>query len=238
MTQNKNIVLIMGKPNSGKSTSLRNVNQKGMVYLNADLKEVPFKDEFLASAEITDAMHIFDFLDEIENNPDVTGAALDTITYLMGMYERQYVQTSADTQKAWGNYGKFYKDLIHKIKSGSKDYVVLAHEDTIYNEQTLSMDTKIPIKGAVGKIGAEADFTTILASKQMDVSRLKTHENDLLHITEEEQEDGIKYVFCTRITKNHPGEKMRAAMGLWDRKELYIDNDIDQVLGRLKQYYN
>lgn len=37
MAQNKNIVLIMGRPNTGKSTSLRNLKQDTMVYLNTDL---------------------------------------------------------------------------------------------------------------------------------------------------------------------------------------------------------
>lgn len=36
-TGNKNIVLVMGKPNTGKSTSLMKLkNQSKMVYLNTD----------------------------------------------------------------------------------------------------------------------------------------------------------------------------------------------------------
>ena len=99
------------------------------------------------------------------------------------------------------------------------------------------MDTRIPIKGAVGKIGVEADFTTILSTKQIPIKKLDGFENDLLHITDEEKEDGFKHVFCTRVTKESVGEKMRSAMGLWSRKELYIDNDLDQVFDRLKDYY-
>jgi hypothetical protein len=71
----------------------------------------------------------------------------------------------------------------------------------------------------------------------MPTAKLEGHENDLLHITDEEKEDGLKYVFCTRVTKESVGEKMRSAIGLWDRKELYIDNDLEQVFNRLKQYY-
>lgn len=237
MSDNKNVVLVMGKPNSGKSTSLRNMDQSKMIYLNADLKELPFKDKFMVSAEIADAVDVVTYIKEIENNPDVKGAVLDTITYLMNMYERQYVINARDTQKAWGNYGNFYRDIIHIIKSGSKDYVVFGHEDTVYNEQTLSIDVKVPIKGAVGKTGAEADFTTILASKQIPIKKLEGIENDLLTITDEEREDGIKYVFATRVNKDHQGEKMRSAMGLWKRNELYIDNDIQKVFTRLKEYY-
>ena len=238
MAQNKNIVLVMGKPNTGKSTSLMKMkNQDRMVYLNTDLKELPFRGKFCKEVEVADALSVLEFIGQIEQEPTVEGAVLDTLTFLMSMYERQYVKTAKDTQKAWGQYGNFYRDLIHRLKSGTKDYAILAHVDTVYNEGKMAMESKVPIKGAVGKIGIEADFTTILSTKQMPIAKLAGFENDLLHITDEEKEDGFKYVFVTRVSKDSVGEKMRSAMGLWDRKELYIDNDLNQVFARLKQYY-
>ena len=241
MAQNKNIVLVMGKPNTGKTTSLRNLKQESMVYLNTDLKEIPFRDRFMANVEIANATDVLDYIQEIEGNPEVTGAVLDTLTFLMGMYERQYVVPLAGTkqgQSAWGDYGNFYREFIHEIKAGSKDYVINAHEDVSLNEQAMTMESRVPIKGAVGKVGVEADFTTILSTMQVPIKKLEGLENDLLHITDEEKEDGVKYVFCTRITKETAGSKMRSAMGLWDRKELYIDNDMAQVFARLHKYYN
>lgn len=239
MAQNKNIVLIMGKPNTGKSTSLMNLhNQDKMVYLNTDLKELPFKSRFLKNVEVSDALDVLAYINEIEQSPQVEGAVLDTITFLMSMYERQYVNGATNTQKAWGDYGIFYKEFIHAIKAGTKDYAILAHEDTFLNEQSMQMESRVPVKGSVGKIGVEADFTTILSTKQMPIKKLEGHENDLLHITDAEREDGFKYVFCTRVTKESIGEKMRSAIGLWKREELYIDNDLNQVFNRLKQYYS
>lgn len=237
MSQNKNIVLVMGRPNTGKSTSLRNLDQTSMVYLNTDLKETPFKDRFLGSVEVSDAADILNFIQEIESNSEVTGAVLDTLTFLMSMYERQYVIGSSNTQKAWGDYGNFYRELVHAIKSGTKNYAILAHEDSQLNEQNMTMETRVPIKGSAGKLGVEADFTTILSTKQMPIKKLAGIENDLLTITDQEREDGVKYVFCTRITKDSVGEKMRAAMGLWKREELYIDNDLSLVFKRLNEYY-
>lgn len=239
MAQNKNIVLIMGKPNTGKSTSLMNLHNQGkMVYLNTDLKELPFKSRFLKNVEVSDALDVLAYINEIEQSPQVEGAVLDTITFLMSMYERQYVNSATNTQKAWGDYGIFYKEFIHAIKAGTKDYAILAHEDTFLNEQSMQMESRVPVKGSVGKIGVEADFTTILSTKQMPIKKLEGHENDLLHITDAEREDGFKYVFCTRVTKESIGEKMRSAIGLWKREELYIDNDLNQVFNRLKQYYS
>lgn len=237
MAQNKNIVLVTGKPNSGKSSSLRNLPMQSMVNLNTDLKELPFRDKFMASVHVDNSLDIFNYVNEIEANPDVTGAVLDTITFLMGMYERQYVINATNTQAAWGAYGNFYRDLIHSIKSGSKSYAILSHEDTQLNEQTMQYETKVPIKGAVGKIGVEADFTTILSAKALPIKKLEGFENDLLTITDQEKEDGIKYVFQTRVTKDSAGEKTRSALGLWERNELYIDNDLNNVFERLRKYY-
>ncbi len=240
MSQNKNIVLLMGKPNTGKTSSLRNLDQSSMVYLNADLKEPPFRDRFLSSVEIADAKDVVTYIEQIEEEAAATGAVLDTITFLMQMFERQYVAPFAGTktgQSAWGDYGNFYREFIHAIKSGTKDYAILAHEDEALNEQAMTMESRVPVKGAVGKVGVEADFTTILRTMQIPVSKLKGHENDLLNITDAEKEDGVKYVFTTRITKETAGGKMRSAMGLWKREELYIDNDLDLVFKRLREYY-
>lgn len=238
MSSNKNVVLIMGPPNTGKSMSLYNLkDQEKFVYMNADLKELPFKDRFAMNVPIANATDVLDYIPQIEEEAGVQGAILDTITFLMAMYERQYVNTAINTQAAWGNYGNFYRDIIHEIKAGTKDYVIMAHEDSFHNEQTSQMETRVPVKGQVGRIGVEADFSTILSTKQMPVSTLKKYENDLLNITEEEEEDGVKYVFCTRISKEYVGSKMRSPVGLWKREELYIDNDIGQVLKRLKEYF-
>ena len=101
MSGNKNIVLIMGKPNTGKSTSLMRLNQPRWAYLNTDLKELPFAPKFAANVEIADSMQIFEYVNQIEGADGVDGAVLDTLTFLMSMYERQYVINAANTQKAW-----------------------------------------------------------------------------------------------------------------------------------------
>lgn len=238
---NKNIILIMGPPNTGKSASLMKLREpETMVYLNADLKELPFPSKFKVNLPIADAKDVLEYIAQIESEETVTGAVLDTITFLMSMYERQYVAPHAGTKKgqaAWGDYGNFYREFVHAIKAGTKSYAIYAHAATELNEQAMQMETSVPIKGAVGRTGVEADFTTILSTKQVPLSKLEGYENDLLHITEEEEEDGFKYVFCTRVTKETVGEKMRSAVGLWKRNELYIDNDIQQVFDRLRDYY-
>lgn len=153
---NNNIVLIMGKPNTGKSTSLMFLkNQDKTVYFNTDKKDLPFPHNFMKDIYLDQPEKIINFLHQIEKQPDVEGVVLDTITFLMSTYERTVVRTAANGQKAWGDYGAFYGDFIDAIKSSKKDFAVLAHEDSVYDENNQCFKSKIPVKGAVGKTGVK-----------------------------------------------------------------------------------
>ena len=235
---NNHIVLVMGKPSSGKSTSLHTLtNPDRTIYLNTDLKALPFKDQFKHSKSISDSLQIVPAIEEIEKMEDVDTVVLDTITFLMNQYEEQYVVNATNGMQAWQKYASFYKKFIHAIKKGSKNYIILAHEKEVFNEKEMITEVKVPIKGSVGNIGCEADFTTIIATKRISLNKLKGVENSMLAITPEDEARGVKYVFQTSITKETINEKMRSAIGLWDSSELYIDNNIQHVIDRLDDYY-
>jgi hypothetical protein len=235
---NQNIVLICGVPSSGKTTGLMHMtNQEKGVYFNTDLKTLPFKSKF-TEVSITEAIQINDYVAQVEAEPNMEFAVLDTVSFLMSQFEQQNVVGSANGQQAWGNYANFYKQLIHQIKSGTKDYAIMTHTEDKLNEKDMVLETKAAIKGSVGRIGIEADFSVILTAKRMSIKALKGYENDLLHITEEEEEDEYKYVLMTKVDKNTLGEKTRAPIGLWDRKEKYIDNNLQIVFDKLHEYYN
>jgi hypothetical protein len=235
---NNNIILITGQSNSGKTTGLEFwSDHETKVVINTDAKTLPFKHKY-KEIKLTDPRVVIDAIAQIEADATVTGAALDTLTFLMRAYENQYVVTSADTQRAWGQYAQFYIAYINAIKAGTKDYVVMAHEADVFNEKTMEYETTIPVKGAVGKTGVNADFSVIVRAVRVNMDDLEGIENDYLHITEEEKEDGVKYVFQTRITetsKNHP---MRSPRGLWERNELYIDNNVQTIFDKLHKFYN
>jgi len=234
---NNNIVLITGEANTGKSTSLMFFDKpESIIYLNTDKKDLPFKVKFKKDIKLDHPEKIISYIQQIEKQEDVSGVVLDTVTFLMNMYERMCVRTAADGRSAWGDYAQFYGDFIDAIKSSKKDYAVMAHEDRVYNDEAMAFKSKIPVKGAVGKIGVEADFTTILAARRVPIKLLEGIENSLLTITDEEREDGEKYVFLTRPYKGD-GDKVRSPMRLWARNELYIDNNIQHVFTRLREYY-
>lgn len=238
-TGNKNVILIMGRPNSGKSHSLMySKNPERVAYFNTDLKELPFDHNFKIEVQISNPYDIISYIDEIEaKGTEIDTVVLDTLTFLFSMFENQVINTAADTQKAWGAYGQFYQTLMNKIKKGTKNYIIFAHEGDKYNEKDMVVDVSVPLKGATGKTGVEADFSNILQTRTISIKEAKKYPNDYLHILPDEEEDGVKRVFVTRITKDTLGHKIRSSFKLWKREELYIDNNIEAVLSNIQSYY-
>ena len=64
-----------------------------------------------------------------------------------------------------------------------------------------------------------------------------TAKSKLFTITPEEKALGFKYLFQTRITKDTIHERMRSPMDMWDTKETYIDNNLQNVINKLRDYY-
>lgn len=99
--QNDNLVLIAGETNTGKSGSLMAAkDDPGIMYLNCEAgKKLPFKAKF-KQYTITDPMQVYEAFEAAEQMDDIHTIVIDTVTYLMDMYESQYVLTSDNTMKA------------------------------------------------------------------------------------------------------------------------------------------
>ena len=139
MISNRRIALVMGPPAHGKSMSLRNLkNPERKVVFNTDRKELPFKSKF-RNVHINDPYEVLTYMDQIAQQPDdvVDTIIIDTITFLMDMFETKYVVNSANTQTAWGQYAQFYKQVIDKALASNKTIIVLAHEKKVMNDSEM-----------------------------------------------------------------------------------------------------
>lgn len=236
---NDMLILVGGKSATGKSASLRDIKiPEGVMYLNCESgKRLPFKNNF-KSYTITDPYQIFEAFEAAENKPEIHTIVVDTLTYLMDMFESIYVLPSANTMKAWGDFSQFYKTLMQQyVAKSTKNVIFLAHTASDLNENEMVMETKIPVKGSLKNNGIESYFSCVIATKKMRVKDLVEFKSPLLTITPEEEALGFKYVFQTRITKETVNERLRGPMGLFEVSETYIDNNLQLVLERLKEYY-
>lgn len=241
MTQqyNDHLVLLCGKSATGKSASLMGMeNQEGVMYLNCESgKKLPFKSKF-KQLTVTDPLQIYEAFDVAETMPEVHTIVIDSLTYLLDMYESLYVLNSANTMQAWGQFSQYFKVLMQQyVAKSTKNVIFIAHTMDNLNESEMVMETKVPVKGSLKNNGIESYFTIVIASKKVPLKALKEYGSALLNVTPEEEALGYKYVFQTKLTKETVNERLRGPLGLFDTKETFIDNNMQLVINRLREYY-
>ncbi len=237
--ENKMVVLIAAEPNKGKTASLRNLPMEEVAYLNSDLTNLPFPEQGIHNIKIKDAQQVPNYVKQCEENPKIKYTVLDTLTTMMNMYELTYITPLAGTKNyvsAWTGYGKLLGDVVHAMKAGSNHTVVLTHLQTTYDEGSQEYVSKIPIKGSLGKLGIEREFSIILQARLVSLKELDGFDNPWLNITEDEEFYGRKYVFQTKPFKD-TGLMCRTPMGCFDRNSVFIDNDVHMLMGVLDDYY-
>ena len=238
---NDYLILISGGSATGKSASFANLkNPEGVMYLNCESgKKLPFRSKF-KEFKITDPLQILEAFDAVESGkvPGIHTILVDSLTFLLDMYESLYIVGAANGQQAWGNFQQFFKTLMQeRVAKSSANVIFTAHTLSNLNENEMQMETKVPVKGALKNNGIEAYFSCVVSTKRVTTKRLGEYKNNLLHISAEEEALGFKYVFQTRLTKDTIHERIRSPMALFTTAETFIDNDVQQLLNHLHKYY-
>ena len=237
---NKRMVLVSGRTGTGKSASLAELkDDPGVWYANCEAgKDLPFNAKFQQFTITDPENQIIELLEEAEKDDSVHTIVIDTLTFMMDMYESQHV-VGSDGFEGWKKYQQFFKNLMNKyVALSTKTIIFLAHTTTTYNAEEMVNQVYVPVKGALKEKGIEAFFSIVISTKVMSIKELKGYNNDLLNITEEDELLGYKHVFQTRITKETINERIRGPMGMWSVQESYIDNNIAFVNQRLNEYYS
>ncbi|RLB94479.1 MAG: hypothetical protein DRH26_01135 [Deltaproteobacteria bacterium] len=237
---NDNLVLICGTSGGGKSASLRNLpNPEGVMYLNCESgKKLPFPNKFKALT-ITDPIDIYQAFTEAEGMPGIHTIVIDSLTFMMDMFESIHVLGADDTMAGWQNYQQFFKNLMQQYVSiSTKNVIFTAHVLNVLNESEMVVETKVPIKGALKNNGIEAYFSTVVTARKISITQLKDYSSKLLTISEEDELLGYKYVYQTKITKDTVNHRIRSSMGMWSISETFINNDAELLLKRLHKYHS
>jgi len=123
------------------------------------------------------------------------------------------------------------------VAKSTKNVLFLAHTADKMNTGEMIIETTVPVKGSLKNNGIESYFSQVVAAKKMTIKALAAYQSPLLVITPEEEALGFKHVFQTRLTKDTVNERLRGPMGMWDVNETYIDNNMQLVFDRLREYY-
>lgn len=238
----KNLVLVAGTTTQGKTASLRNLRDKeGVFYLCCESgKELPFEGKFLTPNEgLADPINALEYFSIAEENPKIHTIVLDSIDFLMEMYESQHVLTAKDTRAEWANYQQFFKTIMQEVVQRSKkNWIIIGHQ-AVEQINELEYRYYVPIKGAVAKTGVGAYFNVIVYARKVKLKEIEKTKviPELLHITEKDKALGFKHVFQVEVTKEYVNSEIRGPMGLWEDGVVFIDNDVQILLDYLDKYY-
>ena len=216
---NPYIVLVVGKSGTGKSSSLKGLdNPDKVLYLNCENgRALPFKSKF-KEVTITNPNQVPSYIEKA-----TASDKFDTIVI--------------DRRSAWGDYAQFFKNIMHLVAHSNKQFIFLAHTTTQYNESNMAFEAYVPVKGSLNNNGIESYFSNVIAVKKMSTNDLEEYNSTLLNITEDEEDLGFKHTLQTRLTKETVNERIKSPQGMFTKQETYIDGNIQLILNRLREYY-
>ena len=227
MERNKKVVLILGGSGTGKTYSIKKlINEHGdkVAYINLDGKlKLGFKGKNKIAKFIIpeDPLDVNPGVRAIEEDPNIEYIVIDTLSFFLDQLEQQHVIFEHDSQGAWGKtYAAQIKSLLHFANNVStKSWIFLSHtqEGELKNFVT---PTKAYAKGAVGRLGVEAYFDTVLYTNVFN---------------DDNAEDGVGYRFQVKKTKETRGLSVKSPEGMFP--EVYTeDNDIYKVFETIDAY--
>jgi AAA domain len=121
--------------------------------IRTSTKRLPFKSSFIQKT-VVDPLQIQEAFDWAETQSKIHTIVIDSLTYLLDMYESLYVLNSSNTIQAWGQFAQYFKVLMQQyVAKSTKRIIFTAHTSDALNEGEMVMETKVPVKGALKNNG-------------------------------------------------------------------------------------
>lgn len=236
------LLLVAGTAASGKSSSLRNLrNPEKVLYLSSESnKPLPFRDKFKKlQGGLNNPNDVFQLFDMFEKDPNLDTIVIDSITFLMDMFESMNVLTSSNQMSGWSSYQQYFKKIMQEyVAKSQKNWIFLAHnaEELKPNGE---MKYYVPVKGALAKNGLEAYFSLVVYARRVPIKELTKLEYDpeILHITPRDEAVGYKHVFQLDVTKDLADSRIRSPLGCFNPNQIFMDNDVQLLLDHLENFY-
>lgn len=159
----KNILLV-GTTGSGKTTSLRNLPLEKTIYINTEAKFLPFRGakRLKEMVKLIDPDEILEGMDWIEQQEDVDYVVIDSFSMLMDMWYMKHI-ANADprkTQQLWGDYKTFGMQVIQKMKTSKKFYIMTGLVAESVDKFGLVDCQYCKVQGSLAK-AVESHFTVV-----------------------------------------------------------------------------
>lgn len=211
-----NKLLLIGKSGTGKSTSLRTLNEKETAIIKCVNKKLPFRkgDDKFKSLYLSTSQEIVNTIASIiAKAPHIKVIVLDDI-----FYNTAYENFRRVAEKGYTKYSEMAKSLFDiitlpdAVKREDLTFIYITHSET--NPNTLETDVKTIGKMIDSQLGIAGLFTIVLESCIVDG----------------------EYKFLTHNIAGNSVVKTPIEM-FEEGTEDYIPNDMKFVLDRIEEYY-
>lgn len=228
-TRNKNVVLLGGAANTGKTASLwKLIAEHGdsVAYINTDGKVLPPFDKSKVAKFITpaDPLEVNIGVRKLEEDPSVKWIIIDTLSFWFDQLELKHVINSEDSRGAWGKtYAAEIHNLLHYANSVSKkNWIFITH--TAQDDEPINFvrHTKAVVKGSMGKKGIESFFDLVLYTWNYETG---------------DPQNPVGYGLQVQRTKDTIGFGIRSPHGMFDKPYLK-SNNILRVFKKIEEYYS
>lgn len=213
-------VLLMGQSGSGKTRSICNLDPSKTLLIVTEKSTLTFPKakSFYDAKAVRDLKNYKDVMRCIYHEsirPEIEVIVIDSFT---GLWRSalKLAQSECNGFAVWDKFSNYVQDFLDLIMEIRQVVVVVGHSEKIStNELDNEYETEIVIEGKkIKKIPISSQFEITLFSR-------KDYETD----------DNVKYVFYTNALRHTPA---KSPEGMLDR---VIDNDLSQIVAKIKGYY-
>ena len=220
------LVFLVGKSGSGKSTSLRNLNSDETVIINTDQKALPFKNFRLNYSEekrnyrkTSDVSIVLATLKKVNELPNVKTVVVDTWSRIM---TDAIMNPSFRAEKGFDKWGKMAAaqyDLINFINDSMREDIIvylIAHPETHYDDSGFSSE-RIGVQGKMLEKFVPESFSTIVL--YAEIVKTPGQPN--------------KHVFRTVSSGN---DTCKTPLEMFEENE--VENDLIAINETIREYYS
>jgi len=219
------LVYVVGESGSGKSTSLRNLDPKETVIINADAKDLPFKgfgkvynQQNKNYVVTSDPEVIIKVLESLNDRKEVKRVIVDTWTRTMTDYVMSPKFRKTAGFDKWTYFSASQYDIINVINNDLREDIVVymfAHPESYFDETGL-LSSRIAVQGQQLKKFVPESFSSIV------------------FYTEVKSMPGKQPEFFFR-TVNNGTDTAKCPMGMFE--EQLVPNDLVEIEKKIREYY-
>jgi hypothetical protein len=218
------LIFIIGKSGTGKSTSLRNLNPDETIIINSDQKALPFKkfkekynEEKGNYLQTASPVAITEKLKEAHKNPAIKTVIIDTISRVGTDYVMSNAFRAEKGFDKWSRLSGSIYDIVNIINDRMRDDIIVylfAHPEVTYDEAGYSTER------------------LLMPGKQLNNFVLESFSSVVLY-TEVVKNPGKSNDYYFRTECNNDSAK--TPIGLFE--ERLVPNDIVQVNATVRDYF-